>query len=153
MIQVFKENLNLQLPLIFYGSIKFVFETIFISGQIVENRFGAILGIGDKFITDFNVFSYIVLQFSLGLNSLENSKTISYDFKNSSSVVLLERSQFVLQKLGMKLLEMGKDMKIQHSVSSPPYKVQRNFFCKKDLCLGNKRFRKNLWGDVLHEDE
>ena len=65
----------------------------------------------------------------------------------------VERPQFVLQKLGMKLLEMGKDMKIQHSVSSPPYKVQRNFFCKKDLCLGNKRFRKNLWGDVLHEDE
>ena len=43
-----------------------------------------------------------------------------YDFKNIVWVVLLERSQFVPQKLGMKLLELGKDMKIKHSVSSPP---------------------------------
>ena len=33
----------------------------------------------------------------------------------------------------MKLLEMGKDIKIQHSVSSLPYKVRGNFFCKKAL--------------------
>ena len=38
MITVFKENLNLQLPLVFYSSIRFVFETIFISEQIAKNR-------------------------------------------------------------------------------------------------------------------
>ena len=63
MVTVFKENLNLQLPLLFYSSIRFVFETVFISEQIAENRFGALLEISDKFITKFNVFSYIVLWF------------------------------------------------------------------------------------------
>ena len=43
---------------------KFVFETTFISEQIAENRFGALLEISDKFITKFNVFSYMVLKFS-----------------------------------------------------------------------------------------
>ena len=42
---------------------KFVFETAFISEQIPENRFGALLEISDKFITKFNVFSYMILQF------------------------------------------------------------------------------------------
>ena len=64
MVTVFKEKLNLQLPLIFYSSIRFVFETVFISEQIAENRFGALLEISDKFITKFNVFSYMVLKFS-----------------------------------------------------------------------------------------
>ena len=63
MVTVFKEKLNLQLPLIFYSSIRFVFETVFISEQIAENRFGALLEISDKFITKFNVFSYMILQF------------------------------------------------------------------------------------------
>ena len=44
---------------------KFVFETAFISEQIVENKFGALLEICDKFITKFNVFSYMILQFRL----------------------------------------------------------------------------------------
>ena len=61
MVIVFKEKLNLQLPLIFYSSISFVFETTFISEQIAENRFGALLEIKDTFITKFNVFSYIIL--------------------------------------------------------------------------------------------
>ena len=65
MVTVFKEKLNLQLPLIFYSSIRFVFETVFISEQIAENRFGALLEISDKFITKFNVFSYMILQFRL----------------------------------------------------------------------------------------
>ena len=43
--------------------------------------------------------------------------------KNSGQVDLLEKSQFVPQKLGMKLLEIGKDVKIKYTVSSPPYKV------------------------------
>ena len=51
--------------LIFYSSMKFVFETAFISEQIVENKFGALLEICDKFITKFNVFSYMILQFRL----------------------------------------------------------------------------------------
>ena len=40
----------------------------------------------------------------------------------------------------MKLIEMGKDMKIQHSVSSAPYKVWRNFFRKKGLHGGTNVF-------------
>ena len=42
---------------------KFIYETAFIAEQIVENRFGALLEISDKFITKFNVFSYMILQF------------------------------------------------------------------------------------------
>ena len=48
---MFKKNLNLQLSLIFYSSIMFVLETVFIPGQIAENSFGALLEIGVKFIT------------------------------------------------------------------------------------------------------
>ena len=44
---------------------KFVFETTFMSEQIAENRFGDLLEISDKFITKFNVFSYMILQFRL----------------------------------------------------------------------------------------
>ena len=65
MVTVFKENLNLLLPIIFYSSIRFVFETVFISEQIAENRVGASLEISDKFITKFDVFNYMVLQFRL----------------------------------------------------------------------------------------
>ena len=43
MMTVFKENLNLQLPLIFYSSIIFAFEKVFISEQIAEKRFGSLL--------------------------------------------------------------------------------------------------------------
>ena len=64
-VTVFKENLNLQLPLIFYSSIRFVFETVFISEQILENWFGSLLEVSNKFITRYNVFSYIMLQFRL----------------------------------------------------------------------------------------
>ena len=62
-VAVFKENLNLQLPLIFYSSIKFVFETVFILGQITGKKFGTLLEISDRFIIKFNVFSYVILQF------------------------------------------------------------------------------------------
>ena len=65
MVTVFKEKLNLYLRLIFYSTIRFVFETAFISEQITENSFGALLEISDKFVTKFNVFSYMVLQFRL----------------------------------------------------------------------------------------
>ena len=65
MVTVFKEKLNLQLPLIFYSSIRFVLETAFISEQVAENRCGTLLEISDKFITKFNIFSYLILQFRL----------------------------------------------------------------------------------------
>ena len=65
MVTVFKENLNLQLPLIFYSSIRFVYETVFFSEQIAENRFGALLEISDKSITKFNVFRYLIFRFRL----------------------------------------------------------------------------------------
>ena len=43
----------------------FVYETVFISEQIAENRFEASLEIRDKFITKLNVFSNTILQFRL----------------------------------------------------------------------------------------
>ena len=70
-----------------------MFETVFISEQITENRFGALLEISDKFMTKFNFFSSIILQFRL--------KTIMYDFKNSGYAFLLENAEFVTQKLGI----------------------------------------------------
>ena len=48
-----------------YSSIRFVFETAFISEQIAENRIGALLEISGKLITKFTVFSYLILQFRL----------------------------------------------------------------------------------------
>ena len=63
MVTVFKENLNLWLPLILYSSIRFVFETVFISEQIAQNRFGELLEISDKFISKFNVSNYMILRF------------------------------------------------------------------------------------------
>ena len=63
MVTVLKENLNLELPLVFYSNIRFVFETVFISGQIAEDRFIASLEISDKFITTLKVFNHMVLQF------------------------------------------------------------------------------------------
>ena len=46
-----------------YNSVRFLFETIFISEQIAENRFGDLLEISDKFIPKVNVFSYMILHF------------------------------------------------------------------------------------------
>ena len=65
MVTLFKEKLSILQSLIFYSSIRFIFETAFISEQIAENRFGALLEISDKFITKFNVFSCMILQFRL----------------------------------------------------------------------------------------
>ena len=41
---------------------------------------------------------------------------------------------------------MGKDTKIKHSVSSPPYKVKGNFFCKKALHVETNVSGKNYGG-------
>ena len=42
-----------------------IFETVFISEQIAENRFAALLEISDKSTTTLNAFSYMILQFRL----------------------------------------------------------------------------------------
>ena len=42
--------------------------------------------------------------------------------------------------LGMKLSELGKDTKIKHGVSSPPYKIWGNLFRKKALHGGTNVF-------------
>ena len=42
-----------------------IFFQLSISEQIAENRFVALLEINDKFITKFNVFSYMILQFRI----------------------------------------------------------------------------------------
>ena len=52
MVTVFKENLNSYIALIFYSRISFVFETAFISEQIAEIMFGALLEISDKCIVE-----------------------------------------------------------------------------------------------------
>ena len=78
--------------IIFCSSIRFVSETAFISEQITENRFGALLEVRDKFITKFNFFSYTILQFRLKTVWKISKPYCMYDFKNSVKVVLLERS-------------------------------------------------------------
>ena len=45
----------------------------------------------------------------------------------------------------MKLLEMGKDMKIKHSLSSPPAKYGGTFFVKK-IRMGEQTFLSKLVG-------
>ena len=65
MATVFKESRNILLPITLYISIRFVFKTTFVLEYIAENKFGALLEIRDKFITKFNVVSYMILQFRL----------------------------------------------------------------------------------------
>ena len=47
--------------------------------------------------------------------------------------------------LGMKLLEMEKDMKIKHSVSSPPTRYGGTFLAKK-FCMGEQTFLSKFMG-------
>ena len=49
----------------------------------------------------------------------------------------------------MKFLEMLKDMKIKHSASTSPYKVWRNFFCKKVL-HGETNFFGQIYGGMFY---
>ena len=42
---------------------RFVFETVFVSEETAENKFGVFLEISDNFITKLNVFSYVILKF------------------------------------------------------------------------------------------
>ena len=91
------------------SSIKFVSETVFIPETIAENRFGALLEISDKFITKFDVFLCMILQLRL--------KTV---WKISKPYCMTLKTVIVCTtKVRNELSEMGKDMKIKHSVSSP----------------------------------
>ena len=47
-VTVIKENMNLLLTLSFYSNITFAIETVFISEQITEYRFGALLEISEE---------------------------------------------------------------------------------------------------------
>ena len=85
---VFKEKLNYCYPFIFYSSIRFVFETAFIPEQIAENTFGALLEIRDKFITKFNVFSYMILHFRLN-TVWKNFKPYYMTLKTVATIIFI----------------------------------------------------------------
>ena len=57
MVTAFKEKLNLQVRLNFTVVLRLYLKQYFFSEQIADNRVGALLGIGDNFITKLNVFS------------------------------------------------------------------------------------------------
>ena len=137
MVTVFKENLNLQLPLIFYSSIRFVFETAFISEQIAENRSGALLEISDKFITKFNIFSYMILQFRL--------KTVWKISKPQCMTLKIVARQFCLEGHSLYHKSQGstfrnaKRFEDKAQCLLSPDKVWGNFFIKK-LCMEEQTF-------------
>ena len=49
----------------------------------------------------------------------------------------------------MKLLEMGKDMKIKYTVSSRPTKYGQTFFVKK-LCIGGTNFFGQIYRGMFY---
>ena len=57
---------------------------------------------------------------------------------------MIERSYLLPDEL----LEMGKDLKIKHSVSSHPTKYGGTFFIKK-LCIGEQTFLGKFFWDVF----
>ena len=72
MVTDFKENLNLQLPLLFYISISFVSETVSVSEQIAENRFGSLLETSDKYIKQvkcFDLYDFAVQMYCMTLKT------------------------------------------------------------------------------------
>ena len=52
-------------------------------------------------------------------------------------------------KVRDELLEIGIDLKIKHSVSSPPYKVWETFFIKK-LCMGEQTFLGKIFFEMFY---
>ena len=140
MVTVFKEKLNLQLPLIFYSSIRFVFETVFISEQIAENRFGALLEISDKFITKFNVFSYVILEFVF--------KTVRKISKPYCMTLKTVARQFCLK--GHSLYHKSQDEAFRNG-KRYGYKAQSPllFFRKKALHRGKNFFGK-IYRGMFH---
>ena len=146
MVTVFKENLNFQLPLIFHISIRCVFETVFISEQIAENWSGALLEISDKSISS----AFLILQFRLE-TVWKISKQYYLNLKTVARQFCLKGHRLYRKCQGL-TQEIGKDVKIKHSVSSPSLRSMSNFFRKKSFAWENKLFWKNLWEDILHGD-
>ena len=156
MVTVFKENLNLQLLLIFYSSIRFVLKQYLFQNKLKRtglDRTG--LELCYRLMTNLSPsLMFLTIWFcSLGLKQFQNH---TYDLKISGQVVLVERSQFVPQNLRIKLLKMGKDMKIKYSVSSPlpSTKYGGSFFAKK-LCMAEQTFLGKFiggcftWGPII----
>ena len=148
MVTVFKEKLNLQLPLIFYSSIRFVFETAFISEQIAKNRFGALLEISDKFIVKFNVFGNMILHFRL--------KTVWEISKPYCTTLKTAASQFCLKGHSLSYKSQGWAFRNEKSFEDKaqcllsPLQSMGELFSLKSFAWGNKLFWANLLGDVLH---
>ena len=141
MITVFKEKLNFQLPFIFYISIRYVFETVFISKQIVENWFGALLEISDKFISS----GFMILQFRL--------KTVSKPYFMGLETMA---KQFYLKGHGVYHKSQGlffRNGKIYEvSILSPLHPTKYELFLQNCFAWGNKLLWTNLWWDVLDRD-
>ena len=133
MVAVFKENLNLQLPLIFYSSIRFVYETVFISRQIAKNKFGTLLEVSDKLINKFNIFSYTILQFRF-TTVWKNSKLYCMTLKTVAR-------QFCL-----------KGQSLYHKI----FRKRKRYEHEAQCLLSPLQGKKLLWGnsqrDVLHGD-
>ena len=149
MATVSKENLNLQLPLIFCTSIRFVFQTVFISEKIAENRFRNLLEISDKLITKLNVFSYMILQFKLK-TVWKISQPCCITLKTQRLVSFSCKAIVCSTKVRDETFRNQKHMKVNHSVSSPPTpsKVWGTFFLKK-LCMGGQAFLGKFMGGCL----
>ena len=139
-VSVFKEKLNLHLPLTIYSSIRFAFKTAFISEQIAENRFGALLKISDKFITKFKVFSYMILHFRL--------KTVWKSSKPYCMTLKAVTGQFYLKGHSLYHKNQGRtfrnEKRFEDKAQCLPF-LWGNFFYKKSFALGNKLFWANFF--------
>ena len=78
------------------------------------------LEINNKFITELNVFTNMISQFRLKIvwkiSSPYCMALKTHWLGSLASKVILCNTKITV---GMKLLEMGKDMKIKHSISYP----------------------------------
>ena len=138
MVTVFKRKLNLQLPLKLYSSIRFVFETAFISEQIAENKFGALLEISDKFIIKFNVFSCMILQFRLK-TVWKISKLYCMTLKTGTRRQFSLKSQSFYHNSYGRTFRNGKRYEDKTQCLLPPAKYVETFFIKK-FCMGEQTF-------------
>ena len=75
---------------------------------------------------------------------MENFKAILHDFKNWLGIFAGKVIVCTTKGRG-ELLEMGKGLKINHSVSSPSYKVWETFSIKK-LSMGQQNFLGKFMG-------
>ena len=142
------KKINLQLPLIFYSSIRFVFEAAFISEQIAENRLGALLEISDKFITKCNAFRYMTFQI--------RRKTVWKISKPYCMTLQTVTRQFCLKDHSLhhksqgSTFRNGKRFKDKDIVPSlpppPPYKVRGTFFIKMFCMWEQTFFGQMFWG-------